>query len=326
MNVIFVGGERSVLEYRLSRSPDGAPILGAGRKLGFGRMPSFLCFRKGSGQALVLSEEDNLLTSLVVTPSGLRARSVVPCPGGPAYVSFDRTGRWALVACYGSGEVRAYPILKDGTLDPKVRRFRSGALSHAICPGPRGDELYVSVKGTDELHRLLLDPSQGTFSLLETAKAPQGSGPRHLAFSPDGQRMYVVCENNCTLLVYDLYTEGLHLRQTVSTLPTAVGPGDTGSDLHVSPDGRFVYVSTRGHNSLTVFRTTLAGVERVQNIKTGACPRNFCLLAPELLLCANQEGRSLTFFYRDVETGRLKKTGEVSLSERPFWVGNPQTT
>ncbi len=331
MTVIFVGGETSILEYRLMGGFLHAPSLSAPRKRKVGRMPSFLRFCGDGKRALVVSEEENLLTSFVRASGELTPKSVVPCPGGPAYVATDRSGDWALTACYGSGQVRAYRFYGDGTLSPRAVLFPSGRFTHAVVPSPNEGMLIAAVKGTDRLLQLRLDPKDGSLTESTSQRTRSGSGPRHLAVSPDGQQVYLICESDCTLMVYDVlkndvHKEDLRLRSVVCTLPCAPGPGDTGADVHVSDDGRHVYVSNRGHDSLSVFQRNASGVELIQNLPTGAVPRNFCLLGTEGLICANQEDRSLSFFRRDEQKGTLKRAGDVPLSERPFWVGSHAST
>jgi 6-phosphogluconolactonase len=113
-----------------------------------------------------------------------------------------------------------------------------------------------------------------------------------------------------TAVVYSVENETLRELAHVGSLPQAPGPGDSGSDVHISPDGPFVYMSNRGHDSIATFRVTEDGVQLLGHVSTrGAVPRNFCLFGDDTLIVANQERRSLAVFGRDAATGALDFQG-----------------
>lgn len=286
-------------------------------------MPSFLAFSKDRKRALAVAEEDDLvLLFQVEQDGGLTELGRQSCPGGPAYVAFDRTESRALTASYGSGESRVYPISGGETLGPVAATLDTGKYSHSIVPSPLGKLLYVPSKGTDTIAILSLAGKAGGCTLLGAASAPSGSGPRHLVVSRDGARAYVTGENDATLLEYTIQGEELVFKSYVSTLPRPWQEGDTGSDLHLSPDGRFLYVSNRGHDSIAVFRVEDGALDLVQHESTrGRVPRNFCLFGDNLLIVANQESSNLAFYSREPSSGRLTFQGTVPTPERPFWVG-----
>jgi 6-phosphogluconolactonase len=220
--------------------------------------------------------------------------------------------------------VLVWPILNDGALGAATDELRTGVNPHAILTDPTNHFVFVPNKGSDRVTQLRFDPSLGKLSPAEpeVVSTNAGAGPRHLAFHPSGKRAYLVNELDCTIITYALDGGRLRLLQILPTLPRAVGPDDTGADVHVSPDGRFVYCSNRGHDSIAIFRTTQEGLELAGHESTrGRVPRNFCLIESDHLLVANQESHTIVGFARDTETGLLRQLFETNVGERAFWVG-----
>jgi len=172
--------------------------------------------------------------------------------------------------------------------------------------------------GTDRVvgYRLGAKAGQLTRQAQPAFVARPGAGPRHLVFHPDGQRAYLVNELNSTVtaLAYDAANGQFSEVQTLSALPAGYVGANSCADVHVAPDGRFLYVSNRGHNSIAVF-----GIEAhsgllspVQDVDTqGQTPRNFTL-APtgSLLLVANQNSNKVVSFRVNQQTGLLTATGQ----------------
>jgi 6-phosphogluconolactonase len=156
-----------------------------------------------------------------------------------------------------------------------------------------------------------------------------GAGPRHFAFSPSGRTLYVINELNSTVTVYGYTPERgeLHARQVVSTLPDGVnGPaiGNSCAQIAVSPYGRFVYGSNRGHDSIAIWEvedgnSTLRSVGHEST--RGKTPRNFSLdPTGSWVLVANQESDTIVPFRRDPGSGRLSATGPVTQTPSPVAV------
>jgi 6-phosphogluconolactonase len=153
-----------------------------------------------------------------------------------------------------------------------------------------------------------------------------GSGPRHFAFAPHGRTVYVLNELNSTVTVYDYASERgeLHARQVISTLPDGVdGPaiGNSCAQIVVSPDGRFVYGSNRGHDSIAIWEVAPAdGQLRLVGHEStrGKTPRNFSLdPSGAWLLVANQDSGTIVPFRRDPGSGRLTATAPVTHTPSP---------
>jgi len=247
---------------------------------------------------------------------------------GPAYVSLDRTSRHALVANYGGGSIAVLPLAADGTLGdasaviehtgsgPNKER-QEAPHAHCILADPTNRWVLATDLGTDQIDVYRFDAHAGTLAPAPTpfaATAP-GAGPRHLAFHPNGQFLYVVAEMALTLGAFR-WDAAAGTLAALQTLPIVAGlaPGDlTAADVHVAPSGRFLYATVRGDDSVAVHaidprRGTLTFVQRLST--EGKWPRNFGLdPSGRFLLVANQHSDDITIFRVDQATGRLAFTG-----------------
>ena len=264
---------------------------------------------------------------------------------GPCYVSFDPSGRFVLVANYGSGTVAALPIAMDGNLAPASSTVQQGGRTgpnagrqdgphaHMIAPSPDGRFILATDLGLDQVIVYRLDPATGELRPNEAdgavAQATPGAGPRHFAFAPDGRTLYVLNELDSTLTAYDW--DGGHgtlaARQTVSSLPEDVDGADldnTTAQVVVAPDGRFVYASNRGHDSIACWAVADGSGELspAGHVSTdGHTPRNFALdPSGRWLLAANQNSGTVVTFRRDPATGALTTTGAVAEISSPVCI------
>jgi 6-phosphogluconolactonase len=254
---------------------------------------------------------------------------------GPCYVSIDPTGRHALVANYGSGSVAVLPIAEDGSLGeptgvvqhegsgPNADR-QGGPHAHMIAPTPDGRFVLATDLGADAVITYRLDADAGTLERVSAMATAPGAGPRHFAFAPSGRTVYVINELDNTLLTcdYDSETGTLTTRQTTSTLPEGYDAETYTAHVVVSPDGRFVYGSNRGHDSIATFMVTseAGDVAPIGHAPTrGSFPRHFALDPHGTrLLVANQKGDTLTVLARDPDTGLL--TDEAVIEDVPSTV------
>lgn len=247
---------------------------------------------------------------------------------GPCYISIDKPGRYAMVANYGDGTLATYPIGEDGHLQPAsdVLTFtgaghdpdrQDGPHAHMVAPAPDGRHVLATDLGLDTISVYDLDTDSGRLvpgsADGAVAQAEPGTGPRHLAFSPDGSMVYVINELSNTITSYAFADGGLTARQTVSTLPEGFAGENTTAQIAISPDGLHVYGSNRGHDSLAIFAVgedgALAPVGH--QFTGGRSPRNFALdPTGAWLLAANQVSGTIVVFRRDPQTGLLTQTGD----------------
>ena len=187
---------------------------------------------------------------------------------------------------------------------------------------------FVADLGMDKIMVYKLDLEAGKLlpNDVPWADTKAGAGPRHLDFHPDGRHAYVINELDSTVTAFDFEPEAGTLRamQTVSTLPEGFAGTSTCADVHVSPSGRFLYGSNRGHDSIAIFAIdedsgTLAVVGH--QATQGQTPRNFAIEpAGNYLLAANQDSDTIVTFKVDKETGLLEPTGQVTQVPMPVCI------
>lgn len=302
--------------------------------------PSFLALHPGGRFLYAVSEVNaaadtpggSVLAFAVDRPTGQLTRLNQQSSGGagPCHLTVDPTGRHVLVANYSGGSVAVLPIREDGALGAAtcvVQHQGAGAHPqrqrqphvHSVNLAPDNRYALVADLGTDHVMVYRFDAARG---VLETPaahafKTPPGSGPRHLAFHPGGRRVLVLNELSSTLMLldYDPATGRLAPLQTVSTLPEGFSGENTTAEVAVHPNGRWVFASNRGHDSLAVFALDPAAqrLERLDHISTrGRSPRHFALdPAGRYLWAANQATHTLVMFRVDEATGRVLPTGQT---------------
>lgn len=265
------------------------------------------------------------------------------CQGSiSAYNMVTRDRKFVLVANYAMGtggpdqSLVALPIKTDGSLGPVEGAVRHAGMlgpvadrqershPHCVVETPEGGLFLVADLGLDEIIAYRLD-DQGAFERLNTVAAIPGSGPRHIAQHPNGRFIYVSNELNSSVSL--IHREGTQLSpgQTVPTVSANIQ--SDGADIHLTPDGRFLYCSARGPDSITAFRVDQENgslVEIGQSFTGGKTPRNFAV-TPDggWLLVANQNGDCIAIFTIDKETGNLTDTGKrieigTPVCVRPF--------
>jgi 6-phosphogluconolactonase len=269
---------------------------------------------------------------------------------GPCHVSIDSTGRTVLVANYNGGSVKSFRIGDDGRLidgtfvqheGNSVNPSRqSGPHAHCFIPAPQGRFALACDLGTDRVVIYRLDPTDSSLAANEPADAtvPPGSGPRHLVFSANGARVYVVNEMACTLSIFawDASHGVLEAHETISLLPAGVKTENSFSAAAIvaSPDGRFVFATVRGHNSVSVFAADAGGdLSLVENVPSGGeTPRGLGIdPTGRWLLIGNQRSNVVTVFEIDATSGRLSASGHtlsvgspVDIQFAPAQVGAPR--
>jgi 6-phosphogluconolactonase len=284
----------------------------------------------GSVNAYSINPADGLLGAINTTASGGR---------GPCHLSVTPDGKNVLVANYSEGTVALLPVRVDGGIDgpnsvdqhegKSIHPSRQkGPYAHSINPSADGRFAFAADLGTDKIYTYRIDSTTHTLTAAEPASVSlePGSGPRHLALSPDGKRAYVINElaNTLTTFVVDTEAGTLKALQTVPTLPADFNNKGTTAEVVVHPSGRFVYGSNRGHDSIAVFKVdpangTLTAVEHVST--QGRTPRNFSIdPSGRWLIAANQDGNSLVVFAVDQTSGRLTPTGQTVTVGMPVCV------
>lgn len=251
---------------------------------------------------------------------------------GPCHVAVDKTGKWVIVGNYGGGSLSILPVEADGSLGKATQTIQHEGKSvntarqekphvHSINIAPNNKDVFVPDLGTDKIMTYTLDTKSG--QLLPgnppfTSTTP-GAGPRHFTFHPNGKFAYVIQELDATITGFHYKPGKLESFQTVSTIPADYTGQKWCADIHISPDGQFLYGSNRAHESLVIFSINQKTGELTyvghQNV-LGKTPRNF-MIDPtgKWLLVANQDSDNVVIFSRDMKTGKLTPTGkEIKVS------------
>ena len=274
----------------------------------------------GAVSAFAIDKNSSKLTLLNEKSSG---------GGGPCHVSVDATGKTLFTANYGGGSVKSIPLNKDGSLGDGGSFFQfhgssananrqSSPHAHFMTADPSNRFALACDLGTDKVmvYKLtdgILTPNDPPF-----ATVPPGSGARHLAFSHDTKFAYVINEMACmiTTFAWDSEKGKLNLIETVSALPpgVAVQNSFTAAEILVSPNGKFIYATIRGHDSVSVFAadTHSGKLTFVQNISAGGkVPRGLGIdPTGRWLVTANQKSENVVEFAIDAATGKLSPTGQ----------------
>lgn len=253
---------------------------------------------------------------------------------GPCHLSLDRTGRYLFVANYGGGSVAVFPVGADGRLEPHTQFIQGAGSSihpkrqtqphaHFIQATPDNRFVLIADLGRDQVMAGRFE--DGRITLGPSAPVEPGSGPRHLTFSPSRAFHFVLNELTSTITTYSLDPESGTVKAlgTVPALPEDFSGTNTSAEI-VTVNGRYLYVSNRGHDTLGLFSIdqqsgNITAVEWVPS--GGVAPRHFEIdPSGRWLLAANQGSDNLTLFRIDPSSGRLKSTGKVRSVSAPVCV------
>jgi 6-phosphogluconolactonase len=259
---------------------------------------------------------------------------------GPCYVSLDKSGRFVLVANYDGGSVATFVIQDDGSLS-LVKGFvehsgsgvdkerQEGPHAHWIGVSPDNHFALAADLGLDDVLIYKFDDVQGKLmpNNPSYAQVKPGSGPRHLAFHPNGKFAYLVSEMSSTVtaFAYSAQKGSLSALQTLPMLPADYSGVREAAEIVVHPSGKFVYASNRGTaNSIAAYKIdankgtlTPAGLFSTK----GQIPRNFTIdPTGQFLLAANEDSGNIVVFKIDAATGALTPTGQVEEVPAPVCI------
>ncbi len=244
------------------------------------------------------------------------------------YIDVDASGKAVVVANYSTGDVVSLPANDDGSLGAIVSHVRHEGSSvdpkrqkapyaHCFVISPDNRFAFAADLGIDKIMSYRLDGAAAKLSPNDPAfaRVAPGAGPRHLTFHPNDKFVYVINELNNTITVFDYAAKPgtLANRQTISTLPKDYEGTTHTADLEITPDGKFLYGTNRGHDSIAAYSIaddgTLKLIEIVSSLGKG--PQNLAV-SPNgrHLLCANMPGNNVAIFAVDRETGKLTAKGD----------------
>ena len=262
------------------------------------------------------------------------------CPSGggePSYLSLDQTARYGLVANYDGGNLAVFALKADGSLGGRTAfaqhtgssvdpRRQTRAYAHSILAAPDNRFVLGADLGVDKIYVYRFNSQDGSLKANDPAcvRIAMGSGPRHLKFHPNGRWVYVLNEISSTVVGFNWNAETGTLGefQTASTLPADYFGVNTAAEISVHPNGKFLYASNRGHDSLAVFAIDPQSgwLKLVEHISCGGkLPRNFTFdPTGKWILCCNHGSDNAVVFRVDGTTGRLTQNGPAVPVPYPF--------
>ncbi len=257
------------------------------------------------------------------------------------YLDVDRTGKMVVVANYSTGSVASLPVREDGSLGEAASFVQhagssvdparqEGPHAHCIVISPDNRFAFAADLGLDKVLGYRLDVTAATLSPHRQpfVRTSPGAGPRHLTFAPNGRHVYVINEmaNSVTMFDYVPETGTLIEQQTISTLPEGFDGTSYCADVKITPNGRYLYGTNRGHDSIAAYRIaddgrlSLVGIEP----SLGKGPQNLAITpGGELLLCANMPGNNVALFRIDPDTGSLTSAGPPVSQRGPSCIRIP---
>jgi len=272
---------------------------------------------------------NSTLASYAIDPATgkLKALSSAALPKGEnaAFVGTDRTGRWLVSASYNAGKVVVHKLKDDGTIEtPAVQTVTTAKTAHAFATDRDNRFVFVPHVAPNAVFQFRLDPATG--QLADAGKTPGGAakaGPRHIALHPTQNLAFTSDETGSSITAYRLDpATGLKPVQTLPTLPADFKGGNTTAEVKVHPNGKFVWVSNRGHDSLAGFAIDSAGMlKSLGQTPTEKTPRSF-EIEPDgrFVLGAGEGSGKLAVFQVDADSGKLTRLHTYDVGKSLTWV------
>jgi 6-phosphogluconolactonase len=253
----------------------------------------------------------------------------------PCYVSVDDKKKFVFIGNYSGGNLLSVPLNADGSLRSEVQNIKHEGSSvvkdrqgephvHSVVLSPDQNYLMVPDLGTDKVFQYKVDvakPQALTPAASPFASVKPGGGPRHLTFHPSGKYAYLILELEAGVAAFDYKDGNLTHKQTITMIKPGFTGGVSAADIHVSPDGKFLYASNRGTaNEIAIFSIEKDGTLKSVGHQSvlGQIPRNFAIdPTGNFLLAANQNSNDVVIFKRDSKTGLLTPTGTKISIEKP---------
>lgn len=258
----------------------------------------------------------------------LRYLATVALPDTMTYIATDRSGRFLVSASYSGNKLVLNPIGPDGVVSETPSHIlATPPKAHCAMMDPANRFLFAASLGGDVVLRQHFDAATGTLAAASPATfaTPPGAGPRHFVFHPNGQFLYLLCELDGSLHAYsyDAQTGMLGHVQTATVLPPSYEGRPWAADIHLTPDGRFLYASERGSNTLAAFAVEPQSgrLSPIGNYPTERMPRAFNIdPRGRFLLAVGQISNSMTVYAIEAASGRLVARERYPMGQNPNWV------
>jgi 6-phosphogluconolactonase len=254
---------------------------------------------------------------------------IVPIPlvDNMAYIATDRTGRFLLGASNPGHKITVNPIGPPGTVQPPHQVLADYPNAHAILVDVGNRHVLAPTLGNDLVNQFTFDAVTGMLApnTPPSVRVQENAGPRHFVFHPNGTFVYVLGELDGAVYVfdYDGGTGQLAEKQRVSALPPDFQGKPSAADLHITPDGKFLYGSVRTSSTLAGFTVDPANgtLSPIGSVPTERKPRGFNIDASgRYLLAVGQLSHGLSSYAIDAERGTLIKLKEYRMGKNPNWI------
>lgn len=244
-----------------------------------------------------------------------------------ANIDLDASGRWLFAASYGGGKISVNAIGKDGTVGAVQQLIQTGPNAHAIHADARNRFVLATSLGADQVSVWHFDADKGLLSPNEAplVQTPAKGGPRHFVWDKAQRHVYLLDELDAELHVFawDATRGTLKLEQSTTTLPAGFTGKPWAADLHLTPDGRYLYASERTSSTLSAFQVD-AATGRLQPLgqtPTEKTPRGFAIdSSGRYLIAAGQDSHHVALYPIDAATGALGTPQRLPVGRNPNWI------
>ena len=273
--------------------------------------------------------QPQIVASFAIGPASGRLTYLAsgPLADSMAYLVTDRTGRFLLGASYPGHKLTVNPIGPPGIVQPPHQVLPNHPHAHAILVDAQNRYVLAPTLGNDCVSQFTFDASTGTLAPHPppSVRLQAKSGPRHVVFHPNGSFVYVLGERDGSISVldYEASTGQLREKQCVTALPPGFQGTPAAADLHITPDGRFLYGSERTSSTLTGFTVdpTHGTLSTIGSVPTETQLRGFNIdPAGGYLLAVGQLSHALSSYHINASTGQLTKLKAYAMGKNPNWV------
>ena len=251
-----------------------------------------------------------------------------PLADSMAYITTDRSGGFLLGASYTGAKVTVNPIDKSGIVEPIRQTVATLPNAHCILPDASNRYVLHTALGGDVIYQAKFDTKTGKLSPNDppTVSVKEKAGPRHLTFSPDQKFVYLIDELDASIYVFPYDSASGTLKKTsqvISALPNGFTGKPWAADIHVTPNGKFLYASERTSSTLAAFRVDRkkGTLTPIDSFSTETQPRAFAIdPSGRYLLAVGQLSNRMTSYAIDKASGRLSKLQDYPMGKNPNWV------
>jgi 6-phosphogluconolactonase len=276
----------------------------------------------------VRSEPFTVFSFAIDAKSGhLTYRGRGPLADSMANIATDRSGKFLFSASYGGNKVAINPIGADGIVGEPKQVIPTGLNAHAFLASPDNRFVFATNLGSDQILSFRFDAATGALTPNDPAatKVAEKNGPRHFVFHPNGKFVYLINELSAALLVfsYDASQGTWQQIQQASAMPEGFGGKPWAADIHLTPDGRFLYASERTSSTLTAYRVDADSgrITPLGSVPTEKQPRGFAIdPSGHLLIAAGELSNAVSVYAIDGASGALKFLQSYPVGKKPNWV------